>query len=826
MSEVLNKSFVEREEQFDDRWTSYGKHTGILKIYKRLPAEKLKEFDVFQDYDLAFLKRISPDVCVAVWDAQKVLFEEGSYIDLAFVVLQGHVNVYLQKQQDMLAQPIFDKHRTRIYSPDGRLVNGKREKNNSVHQSQIRQNKRKGRMTFLSSMDLDLRWGEVLNLGPGEILGETGASVGWPQSVTAQTASRCVLLQIRVPALEAMKRKSRALKDRLNQLYIERSLSAQLRSTPLFQGCSASFIEEFKKHAELRSFRRSGVIAREGALADSVYLVRSGFVKLSQKLGDGEVVVNYLSKGMLLGEVEYTLQQREWVHTATSVENTELVRFSYAVFQTLLDAYPKLQQQLFESSATRVKESGYSKRNIARSEFISTALETGLVEGNSVFVIDLDVCTRCDDCVKGCADTHGGMPRFVREGEKYGNYLITRACYHCQDPVCLIGCPTGAIRRAGVEEVVEIDADLCIGCRVCYNKCPYNAITMVAAEQQGGSYAAPQKSESKAPELATKCDLCYDVGHGPACVTNCPHACAIRVDRIETFARLLSRSERMRKVWRSTKLGRLLQSPGWFVAFVCATVLALSVYAINVFVSEVRAGNVWGLSYGAGATVLLTGAALYGVRRRMVKTAATRGLGRSFTWVQFHVYGGALFLLLVLMHTGFRLPNGTLYWWLWLLSAWVTASGLFGVFLQKWIASVLSSGMSLEVLSARIPQLSREIRDDAEALLAGCSQPVQDFYRKKVVGSLRRPQARLTYLFDITGGIQRKLKQFRFLKGLLGAEERERVNQLELLLKSKLEMDAHFTLQRILRWWMVLHLPPSIVLLVLVAIHLLAVFYY
>ena len=44
------------------------------------------------------------------------------------------------------------------------------------------------------------------------------------------------------------------------------------------------------------------------------------------------------------------------------------------------------------------------------------AMDTGLIHGESVLLIDLDTCTRCDDCVRACADTHGGMPRFIREG--------------------------------------------------------------------------------------------------------------------------------------------------------------------------------------------------------------------------------------------------------------------------------------------------------------------------------------------------------------------------------------------------------------------------
>ncbi len=52
------------------------------------------------------------------------------------------------------------------------------------------------------------------------------------------------------------------------------------------------------------------------------------------------------------------------------------------------------------------------------SEYLQMAMDTGLIHGESVLLIDLATCTRCDECVRGCADAHGGEPRFIREGEQ------------------------------------------------------------------------------------------------------------------------------------------------------------------------------------------------------------------------------------------------------------------------------------------------------------------------------------------------------------------------------------------------------------------------
>jgi Fe-S-cluster-containing dehydrogenase component len=195
------------------------------------------------------------------------------------------------------------------------------------------------------------------------------------------------------------------------------------------------------------------------------------------------------------------------------------------------------------TAVERVKKVGFSKKNLWQSEFIQTSLEMGLLEGNSILVIDLDSCTRCDDCVRACADTHGGRPRFVREGDKYENLLITKSCYHCSDPVCLVGCPTGAIRRASVGEVVEIVDDLCIGCQACANNCPYDAIVMHETGEVWPQNMVPEILRGKARLLASKCDLCYKTNHGPACVKNCPHACAFRVGSLAQFQKVLAKKE-------------------------------------------------------------------------------------------------------------------------------------------------------------------------------------------------------------------------------------------------------------------------------------------
>ena len=538
---ALRPTIIKLTEQYQDRWSSYGPdlERGIISFSGRLSPKELKKYAIFQNYPDKFLEEISPDISVARWKKGTILFEEGNYIDLAFFIIFGQVEVYLSKTLEE-ATPIFDPYRTKVY--EGPIAEKPRAAQESVFQTQIRkQPKSESDIVYLSVMDFNLQFGASMTLGPGEFFGEIGALSGWPQSVTARTAIDCELIQIKAASLRKMKSKSKDLKNQIDKIYKEKYLVTHLKQTPLFQKCDSGFLESLASKVELISCEADKPITTEDEPADALYLVRSGFVKLSQRVGEGQMVVSYLSKGMTLGEVELLLEgMNTWLFTASSVANAELIKISFDDIRAVFKTYPFVEKLLWESAVLLIKESGYSRRNISQSEFIETALVNGLVQGNSMLVIDLNVCTRCDDCVRACAETHGDRPRFVREGDKYENLLITKACYHCRDPLCLVGCPTGAIHRTNVGAVVAIDERICIGCKACARNCPYDAIQMHDTGETWSENMMPASLRSKPRLLASKCDLCYTSPTGPACVHNCPNGCATRVGSLEEFQALLA----------------------------------------------------------------------------------------------------------------------------------------------------------------------------------------------------------------------------------------------------------------------------------------------
>ena len=132
------------------------------------------------------------------------------------------------------------------------------------------------------------------------------------------------------------------------------------------------------------------------------------------------------------------------------------------------------------------------------------------------FFFNADNCIACHACESACSEKND-VPAHLAfrsvgfvEGGSYPNTQrlnISMACNHCDDPVCLKGCPTRAYTKFAEYGAVLQDPDICFGCGYCTWVCPYNAPQL-----------DPVKGE------VSKCNMCVDrleVGLKPACVSAC-----------------------------------------------------------------------------------------------------------------------------------------------------------------------------------------------------------------------------------------------------------------------------------------------------------------
>ncbi len=132
------------------------------------------------------------------------------------------------------------------------------------------------------------------------------------------------------------------------------------------------------------------------------------------------------------------------------------------------------------------------------------------------FYFNADNCIACHACEAACSEKNDNPAHIAFrsvgfiEGGTYPAYQrlnISMACNHCDNPVCLKGCPTRAYTKFAEYGAVLQDPDICFGCGYCTWVCPYNA---------------PQLDPIEG--TVSKCNMCVDrleVGLKPACVSAC-----------------------------------------------------------------------------------------------------------------------------------------------------------------------------------------------------------------------------------------------------------------------------------------------------------------
>lgn len=115
---------------------------------------------------------------------------------------------------------------------------------------------------------------------------------------------------------------------------------------------------------------------------------------------------------------------------------------------------------------------------------------------DKALIINHEKCTGCRLCELVCAVKHDGISNTtssqirVMKWEMEGLY-IPMSCQQCEDAPCMNGCPVGAISRNEELNRVEVDYEICIGCRTCVSVCPFGAMTYNAVDRK-----------------VIKCDLC------------------------------------------------------------------------------------------------------------------------------------------------------------------------------------------------------------------------------------------------------------------------------------------------------------------------------
>ena len=198
-------------------------------------------------------------------------------------------------------------------------------------------------------------------------------------------------------------------------------------------------------------------------------------------------------------------------------------------------------------------------------------------------------------------------------------------------------------------------------------------------------------------------------------------------------------------------------------------------------------------------------------------------LGRSSTWLQFHIYGGYLSIALYLVHTGFRAPHGGLEKFLAVVFGLVAGSGFVGLLLSRMIPRRLTQRAGTVIFES-IPQLRRELRESVDALalesivLTGKST-VADFYAFRLSTFFTGPHHFWSHVLGSERHLNRTYANLNGLKRYLNPKELEVLEGLADKVREKDNLDFQYSLQRLLKYWLFIHIPLTFSLIIIGLFH-------
>lgn len=216
-----------------------------------------------------------------------------------------------------------------------------------------------------------------------------------------------------------------------------------------------------------------------------------------------------------------------------------------------------------------------------------------------------------------------------------------------------------------------------------------------------------------------------------------------------------------------------------------------------------------------GATLMVVGVFGYMARKRLRFLSR---LGVLKYWLEFHIFLCTLGPIMVLYHTTFKF-GGLVAISFWSMVA-VVVSGIIGRVIYLQIPHTIEGReMSLNELNKMEAALLAQHGEKNKALAQGLNK-VNDELKKqsyREVGNYaKRILKRLSFERSLIAELRKELKQ----KGFRGSDYRKAIK----ILKSKIIMNRRIawlsTMQKLMRYWHVAHLPFALIMLVIMLVHI------
>lgn len=715
---------------------------------------------------------------------------------------------------------------------------------------------------------------KIAEIPPGVQFGEMSVLAGVPRAATVRAPQEYAVqvLEVQRPALRLL-RKLPKFGEVLDSTYRRNSRADALRDIKTATQISDDAVKQLEAISQFRIYAKNHVLFQAGEPIKNLYVLKSGWARLSPTRQEQPERNNsdwrnksediYVGPAHCFG-TEAITRDSEWLQNCTLLGRAEVLEISLSK----LRQYPELRETLLLAfpDVADPQEAQTHRQPLPIAQAQSDLIETGLVDGTNLLLMDMELCVRCGNCSMACHQMHG-QSRLLRRGIHVArpvkpvldahrqSLLSPSVCMHCQDPECLTGCPTGAIGRFPGGQV-DIDAKSCIGCGDCATQCPYNAITMVPRKASRESAPAatglaswfslapdelPSAVEQTDDLLAVKCNLCQGTTLNPpgvkrqaySCEENCPTGALLRVDPRTYFGEIKniegvifkdSTHAVLRHSSHKDPGKRMMHAIGLVstLALTVITLLGLTRYGLETPLLSSWLDMRW--LTGIVGLLGIAGVMTYPIRRQQYKR---RG-GPLRYWMLAHSYLGVIAGVLLLLHGGTE-SGGALTTALMISFDLVILTGLLGIliyfFAPRMLTRIEGQPLLIEDLTARREELSAELGATIAAAESGTRQLVEQrvLPRTMALGYLLRQFFKRETLDDMLTATKR---EFDAELARLSALEKEKLERTIETAATMRRVDALVYLHQLLKLWLAPHVIVTSLMLALLVVHIIQVVYF
>jgi hypothetical protein len=299
---------------------------------------------------------------------------------------------------------------------------------------------------------------------------------------------------------------------------------------------------------------------------------------------------------------------------------------------------------------------------------------------------------------------------------------------------------------------------------------------------------------------------------------------------------------------------------GWAIGSLIALVVFTGVYVVYATNAPngPMGGSAVGLAFGVIGFGFMIFAALLGARKRV----PTWRIGRAQAWMRGHLWLGLLSLPMILFHGGFHFGGTLTSVLMWLLIITVV-SGVFGAGLQHYVPRLMTTDVKLETIYDEIGNVRKLLREEADrgveaicgslgiarsakedgqraggfsaartmgttsggAAVAAAAEnvvlteeesaPLRKFYLGEMRPFLEQPKLRGSRL----GDADKALGAFSGLRTLMPQAAQATVQDLEDICDEARQLVRQERLHQLLHGWLLVHIPISLALILLGAVH-------